>query len=116
MKQRILLFLLLLQIITGYSLEPVVFNKGDKPSLIGKKIEYFEDPANSKKVEEVSNANLFSPHKKDVANFALTNSSFWLHFVIRNNSDENNLMLEVGQHISDEIELYYRNFCGEEDG
>ncbi len=112
MKQFFLVFLFLLKITILFSIEPVVFKNGDKPLLIGKSIEYFEDVTNAKTIEGVSSSAQFLPHRKDVANFGLSNSSFWLHFFITNNSNQQDLLFEVAQPLSDEIELYSKNADG----
>ncbi len=112
MKQIIVLLLLLLKLSPLFSIEPVVFSNNSKPILIGKSIEYFEDKTDSKKIEEISVSAIFKSHEKDVANFGLTNSSFWLHFTVFNNSDQPDLLLEVAQPLSDEIELYSKNRDG----
>lgn len=112
MKQRILLMLLLFRAVVSFSITPVIFQKNDQLQLIGKKIEYYEDKKSDKKIEEIANSVTFNPHFKDVANFGLENSSFWIHFQITNNSDLPELLLEVAQPQEDEIELYTRNADG----
>jgi len=112
MKQRILLIIFIFKLGIAFSIEPIKFGKSNEPFLIGKQFEYYEDLTNSKTIDEVSTSIKFLPHQKDVANFALTTSSFWLHFSITNLSDHNEIMLEVAQPLSDEIEFYSRNSEG----
>ena len=104
--------LLLFRAVVSFSITPVTFQKNDKFQLIGKNIEYYEDKKSDKKVEEIANEITFAPHFKDVANFGLGNSSYWIHFQITNYSDLPELLLEVAQPQEDEIELYTRNADG----
>jgi signal transduction histidine kinase len=90
----------------AFSIEPVLFNKGSVPFLIGESIEYLEDPSNKLNLDEVISKGGFTTSKAAVPNFNLSKSTFWLHFSIRNNSDEEYLLLDVEQPMADKIVLY----------
>ena len=73
--------------------------------LIGKKIHYLEDKNNNLEIEEVIQSNDFKLSQKDVPNFGITNSAFWLKVIIKNESEEI-LLLELAHPIMDEVEFY----------
>lgn len=100
-----LFFLLSNYIVKANSSEKIeIFNR-DSKKLIGKTIYYLEDKNNTYTIDEVMVSDSFQKSDKDVPNFGITDSYYWIKFTISNNTD-NDLFMELAQPIMDEIEFY----------
>lgn len=73
---------------------------------ITNQIYYLEDKNSSYSINDVIKKNNFQIINKKVPNFGITTSSIWLKFTIKNNTKNNNLLLNINQPIIDEIEFY----------
>jgi signal transduction histidine kinase len=73
---------------------------------ITNQIYYFEDNSNSLKINQVINNSHFTLVNRPIPNFGITASSIWLKISIQNNSNINNLLLQINQPIIDEVEFY----------
>lgn len=78
-----------------------------EPHLIGKELLYVEDKTNSQQLSDIIARKDFQLVGKDVANFQVSPSTFWLRFTIRNNSSANNYQLVVKQPLLDYADFYY---------
>lgn len=73
--------------------------------LIGKTIYYLEDTNNTLTIHDVMTSDSFQKSDKDVPNFGITNSYYWIKFSLYNTTDSE-LFMEIAQPIMDEIEFY----------
>jgi two-component system NtrC family sensor kinase len=111
MTKRFVLLLLLFQI-TGFNnhgLSQVIYKNNDKNYSIGKKLMVLEDKTNKLTFEDILVTNKFIQSKSDVPNLGHTSSSVWLKIIINNQSEINNLLLQLNQPIVDYVEFYYPN-------
>lgn len=100
-----LFFLLSNYIVKANSSEKIEIFNSDSKKLIGKTIYYLEDKNNTYTIDEVMASDSFQKSDKDVPNFGITDSYYWIKFTISNNTD-NELFMELAQPIMDEIEFY----------
>jgi two-component system NtrC family sensor kinase len=77
----------------------------DSKKLIGKTIYYLEDTNNTFTIHDVMTSDSFQKSDKDVPNFGITNSYYWIKFTISNTTDSE-LFMEIAQPIMDEMEFY----------
>jgi two-component system NtrC family sensor kinase len=75
-------------------------------NLMGKYVSYLEDSSNAKTFEEVVASKNFKKVDKDIVNFQVSNSTFWMKFTIKNNTSRSEKILEVGQPLLEEAYLY----------
>ncbi|HRP59272.1 MAG TPA: 7TM-DISM domain-containing protein, partial [Vicingus sp.] len=73
--------------------------------LIGKTIYYLEDTNNTLTIHDVMTSDSFQKSDKDVPNFGITNSYYWIKFSLYNTTDSE-IFMEIAQPIMDEIEFY----------
>jgi len=76
---------------------------------LGTHLEYFEDPTGKLTIEEVSQPiynQQFIPSQKKVPKFGYTNSSYWVRWQVRNESNINNWGLIFSDLLTSRIDLY----------
>ncbi len=73
---------------------------------IGGQVEILTDTSNKLTFEDVRKSTLFKPSTQKVPNLGVSTNSFWLHFVITNETTEPMLLLEVAHPTLDEVEFY----------
>lgn len=77
--------------------------------LIGTLLQTSEDTSGTLTIKDVIHASTFEDSKHETPNFSLSNSTFWLRFVIKNTTPENKLLLEFAYPLIDSCELYEVN-------
>jgi len=87
------LFLQVLVLTKGFAQKIIVF-KGDN-MVIGRKVSILEDPTGRLEIESVRRSSGFRSSQSEVPNLQLSSSDFWLRFTIRNESSENQLLLDL---------------------
>lgn len=80
-------------------------NKYDK-GLIGKHISYLEDKSNNLSISEVFRSPDFQKSDKDIVNFNVSKSTFWLKFTIKNERNNADNVLEIAQPLLEELDFY----------
>ena len=75
-------------------------------------ISFIEDKEGKLTFEEVIRSKNFSPVGKDVPNFGITNSAYWLKLQIKNVSHKEIYRLQISQPALDEIDFYQKNKNG----
>jgi two-component system NtrC family sensor kinase len=91
----------------GYSNRPVLtINKQYDPKLIGNYISYVEDKENNFSFNEVIRSKQYRSFDKEIVNFQVSKSTFWLKLTIRNNNSQTSNLLEVIQPLLEEVYLY----------
>ncbi|MCB9335607.1 MAG: GHKL domain-containing protein [Flavobacteriales bacterium] len=91
--------------VNANSIEQIQIFENDSKKLIGKSVYYLEDKKNIYSIDEVIASNLFIQSDKNIPNFGVTQSSYWIRFTISNNTNKE-LFMELAQPIMDEIEFY----------
>lgn len=81
-------------------------NKSEIIDIRGLDILTLEDKGNRLSFKDVVLSLNFQPNNKDVPNFEVSSSSFWLKFEIKNNSNQNHFLLNLAYPNLDEVELY----------
>ena len=107
MKNPLFVFLILLQAFFSakvFSQAPVVF-KGDNV-IIGEHIAILEAPKNQLTLLTASNSPGYLQSKSQVPNLNLSKSDFWLRFTVKNESQENHLLLTIEYPTLEICELY----------
>jgi two-component system, NtrC family, sensor kinase len=102
--------LLLLTVFGFQQLEaapPFVFQKGMPLTRIGKNLEIYTDKTNKLDINTVSKASFSSPDE-NVPNLQITPYTHWVRFTIQNESDLQELLLEVEYPTIDDITLFER--------
>ncbi|TNE79044.1 MAG: GHKL domain-containing protein [Bacteroidetes bacterium] len=83
-----------------------VLQDADNYIRIKNKCQYLEDPGNNLSFDEVKGMSFKEIPNKDVPNFGITSSTIWIKLHVQNQSDVDELILEVSQPILDELELF----------
>lgn len=102
------LFLLLflpIRIVKANSLQQIKVVNTNTKQLVGRQLYYLEDKNNSYTINQAMNSDSFQKSEKDVPNFGITESYFWIKFTIESTTDEE-LFVELAQPIMDEIKFY----------
>lgn len=89
--------------------DTIVFDNLNQDFYIGKSLGILEDKTNSLSIEQVLSSNKFVVSKQQVPNLGISNSSFWLKFDIKNESDGEGILLEIANPLLDVIEFYEVN-------
>ena len=98
-------------IYSGNTVSPLTFIYSDtnEISVIGKYTEILEDSTNLLSVSDVLASKSFIKSNLEVPNLAVSNSSFWLKFNIKNISEKKSLLLDLSYPLMDLVELYTLN-------
>ncbi|HXD93256.1 MAG TPA: 7TM diverse intracellular signaling domain-containing protein [Bacteroidia bacterium] len=86
--------------------DTIFFADAKKTLLIGNSVKLLEDPTNKFSIKEVMLSADFKPSNQDVPNLGVTSSSVWVQFNVKNNTDQDALLIELANPILDEVELY----------
>ena len=84
----------------------LTIDKNYKGDLIGTHISYLEDKNNNLTMAEVTHSENFISSSKDIVNFQVSNSAFWMKLTIKNDDHGTDNVLEIAQPLIDKIELY----------
>ena len=87
-----LLFLLSLFFAETTSAQSPVIFRGEN-IVIGNQISILEDPSNKLGLNDIRKSNAFVPSKFTIPNLPLSSSDFWLKFTVKNESDQEHLIL-----------------------
>lgn len=112
MKKSIFAFFVMLLHVNvfGASIDSaIVYKDPDKMQKMSYNIFAFEDSTASLSFEEVLKNKKFSSVPLEVPNFGVKKSVFWLRFKINNQTDENQLLLQLSYPLMDEADLYTIN-------
>ena len=102
MAKKIFFLILLFTVSNAYS-KIIVYTDYSKNIQIGNSLEIFIDSSSEMNINEVINFNKFKPSESQVPNLGISSSSFWIKFTLRNESENDNLLLEYKQPFIDEI-------------
>jgi two-component system NtrC family sensor kinase len=100
------IYFLMIVFISNQLCSQIIYCNENENLNITNQIYYFEDNSNSLKINQVINNSHFTLVNRPIPNFGITASSIWLKISIQNNSNINNLLLQINQPIIDEVEFY----------
>jgi len=100
----ILLVLPLICSMMASAQEVVIFKGGNL--VIGNHVSIFEDKTNSLGLKEVVASDAFVASKVPIPNFQLSKSDFWIRFSIKNESDEEQILLALEYPMLSTCEFY----------
>lgn len=104
-KYWLLLFLLpLFFCLNALAQEPVTF-KGENV-VIGDHVSILEDPSNKLELNDVRKSSAFVPQGVSIPNLQLSSSDFWLKFSIKNENDQEHLILALEYPMLGTCEFY----------
>jgi two-component system, NtrC family, sensor kinase len=103
---RLYTFLLSFSLAFAIHAQHIITKDFDSQILITSGISYFEDKENNLGFTEVLKSGSFAPIEKDVPNFGISPSTFWLRIRVRNESPREIYRLQVSQPGLDEIDFY----------
>jgi signal transduction histidine kinase len=90
-----------------FSQKPVLFN--GSPTIIGQSVSIFEDVSNQYNIASIiKDKPVFTDSKVQTPNLQLSSSSFWLKFSIKNQSDQQHLILSLEYPTLNLCEFYFR--------
>lgn len=97
-----------------YAQSPTVFGPGDEMVDLAGHIEFLEDKNASLTMEEViqEKLNEFQPTPSSIPNFGLTQNVYFFKVNVRNESELNHFVLELGYPHLDEVTVAYRQTDG----
>lgn len=89
--------------------EVIELNNDEKDFFLTKEISYFEDKGDNLLFTDILNDNEipFIKYDKNVLNFYISKSVFWLKIEIKNNSNHSDYWLEIINAYTDDIKFYY---------
>ncbi|MFD2554462.1 sensor histidine kinase [Sphingobacterium tabacisoli] len=106
-RKFLLIFLIIAPFLCAYSGEPFEFFKDREGRYIGKNIFIFKDPTKQLTFEEVrSQPDLFKENKQEVPNLGVEDVNNWIRFSIKNESDIEDLIVNLSQANIDEVVFY----------
>jgi signal transduction histidine kinase len=100
-------FICLLSLEFASAGQHITITQSNENISIGNNISFLEDASNQLSFEEVAHSKNFKAVESDVPNFGISNSSFWLKTIIKNESDKTSFLLQVSQPGLDEVDIYY---------
>ncbi len=107
MKKYFCLYLLLCLSHFASAIDKVVIDEKFAPRLIGENISVIEDKTNQLQFKDIVGRTDFKQNTQQIANFQVTESSFWLKFTVNNINNARKNYIEVVQPILEEVDLYY---------
>ncbi len=104
-KYWLILFLLpLFVIVNAFAQAPVIF-KGEN-IVIGDHVSILEDPTNKLELNDIRKSTGFVPSGVTIPNLQLSSSDFWLKFSIKNESDQEHIILALEYPMLGTCEFY----------
>ncbi len=109
MRYKIVFFLLLSVIVFPSKMlaqDTIIYNQTTGLLSIGDKIAYLKDEKNTFTIDDVLKSKDFINSKDAVPNMQITNSSYWIRFIVTNQSELNNLALQLEYPTIDSVLVY----------
>lgn len=106
LKVVLIFSLLLLQGLRSLA-EPIIsFNQTGKVISIGRQVSILEDSSGQLTFEAAVKSTAYKPATTNVPNLGVSNSTFWVKFIVKNESENDRLLLELDQPTIDRATLY----------
>ncbi len=112
MKLRLYIICLALHLIAVKGQGQLVIKELHRPINVKNHIFYLEDKKNAFNFNEVTASKDFKRVESNIPNFGISNSSFWLKLIVKNKSEKEDFLLEIGQPGLDEVDFYHPNSLG----
>lgn len=100
------IFFVVIMFFANHLFSQIIYNNENENLSITNQIYSFEDKTNLLSINQIVNNHDFILVNKKVPNFGITSSSIWLKISIQNNSNVDDLLLQINQPIIDEVEFY----------
>src|SRR5687767_755224 len=91
----------------AFSTDKVTIDSTLDSKLIGQHVSYLEDETGALQFNDIRNSSNFQQLHKEVANFSVSKSTFWLRFTIANKNNSQKNYIEVVQPLLDVADFYY---------
>ena len=105
MKKSLLILLLFVSKLVCFS-QITLSEELNENKLINKGISYIEDKESKLSLNQILETKEFIPINKDVANFGISPSTYWLKLEVNNKTSKENYGLQISQPGLDEIDFY----------
>ncbi len=112
MKKSLLILLLFVSKLVCFS-QITLSEELNENKLINKGISYIEDKESKLSLNQILETKEFIPINKDVANFGISPSTYWLKLEVNNKTSKENYGLQISQPGLDEIDFYEYDKNGE---
>lgn len=100
-------FLLLAFHFNAYSFKKIIIDKNLNTVLIAREVYYIEDRKGNLEIKDIIHSNNFISYQKDVVDFQVSESTFWLKFTVVNVNNPNSILLEIIQPSLQDADFYY---------
>lgn len=92
--------------------EPFRYSDPNQVTMVGKHVQMYEDATGNMTLDDVMHRAAFKPSDKDVPNFNISASAFWLKLDICNEQDDPHIMLVLAYPQLDKVDFYYPDSLG----
>lgn len=106
LKVVLIFFTILLHGFKSFAEPVILFTENGKVQQIGQFVSILEDSNGKMTLADAVKATAYKPATSNVPNLGVSNSVFWIKFVVQNNSGNDRLLLELDQPTIDEAILY----------
>src|SRR2546428_1705722 len=105
MRKLFWLFLLLLptQLCLAQSID---YTDKIQKTPIGQNLSILEDKQGQLNIDKIVSRNDFIPSHQAIPNLGISSSTWWVKFTVNNQTDQNNIILELEYPTTDQVELY----------
>lgn len=100
-------FLLLALHFNAYSFKKIIIDKNLHTALIAREIHYIEDRKGNLEFKDILHSDRFISYQKDIVDFKVSESTFWLKFTVVNVNNPNSILLEIIQPLLQDANFYY---------
>lgn len=107
MHKFIFVFILICNYNVSFSNGRIIIDSTLTSKFIGKELDYLEDKVGKMEFEQIFRSDKFMPLKKDIANFQVSGSVYWLKITIANKNNDKNNFIEVVQPLLSIVNFYY---------
>lgn len=111
LKGILVLFVILTDVSNSLGQKILCFSDTSTLLQIGGQVYTLKDETGSANILNVSRSKSFVPSNQENPYFGISASSFWIKFQLQNNTG-NNIMLQIGNPLLDEVELYKPDLNG----
>lgn len=91
----------------AYSFKKIIIDKSLHAALIAREVYYIEDRKGNLEFQDVLYSNRFRSYQKDIVDFKVSESMFWLKFTVVNVNNPNSILLEIIQPLLQNVDFYY---------
>lgn len=100
-------FLLLALHFNAYSFKKIIIDKNLHAALIAREVYYIEDRKGNLEFKDILHSNRFISYQKDIVDFKVSESTFWLKFTVVNVNNPKSILLEIIQPLLQDADFYY---------